>query len=143
MFNYTLTLQLMKITTHYLKHVFITIRHTFVHIYTKWIFIHFTNEFSTVVKDKPSLNLQAAAIKSILTCCKALALSERNFTNSTSLGTLDNGKESLMTNDNMKALVFQGCIHYIFASLFFKSKGEHLSNEVKCFLLHFKGSFRS
>ena len=24
---------------------------------------------------------------------------------------------------------FKGCVHYIFASLFFKSKGEHLSNK--------------
>ena len=34
-------------------------------------------------------------------------------------------------------------VHYIFDSLFFKSKREHLSNKEKCFLFHFKSSFRS
>ena len=38
---------------------------------------------------------------------------------------------------------FKGCVRYIFASVFFKSKREHLSNEEKCFLFHFKSSFRS
>ena len=39
--------------------------------------------------------------------------------------------------------LFKGCVCYIFASLFFKSKGEHLGNKEKCFLFHFKSSFRS
>ena len=37
----------------------------------------------------------------------------------------------------------KGCVRYIFASLFFKSKLEHLSNWESCFLFHFKISFRS
>ena len=37
----------------------------------------------------------------------------------------------------------EGCVRYIFASLFFKSKREHLSDWGKCFLFHFKSSFRS
>ena len=37
----------------------------------------------------------------------------------------------------------QGCVRYIFTSLFFKSKLEHLSNWERCFLFHFKSSFRS
>ena len=39
--------------------------------------------------------------------------------------------------------MFKGCVGYIFASLFFKSKQEYLSNYEKCFLFHFKSSFRS
>ena len=38
---------------------------------------------------------------------------------------------------------FKGCVRYIFASLFFKSKLEHLPNWERCFLFHFKSSFRS
>ena len=37
----------------------------------------------------------------------------------------------------------KGCVRYIFAGLFFKSKGQHLENKEKCFLFHFKSSFRS
>ena len=37
---------------------------------------------------------------------------------------------------------FNGCVRYIFASLFFKSEGEHLRNNEKC-LFHFKSSFCS
>ena len=37
----------------------------------------------------------------------------------------------------------KGCVRYIFASLFFKSKGQHLENKEKCFLFYFKSSFRS
>ena len=40
-------------------------------------------------------------------------------------------------------LLFKGCVCYIFASLFFKSKQEHLLNQEKCFLFHFKTCFRS
>ena len=36
-----------------------------------------------------------------------------------------------------------GCVRYIFASLFFKSKRQHLSNQEKCFLFRFKSSFCS
>ena len=39
--------------------------------------------------------------------------------------------------------VVKGCVRYIFASLFCKSKGEHLWNKEKCFSFHFKSSFRS
>ena len=42
-----------------------------------------------------------------------------------------------------RMFVIKGCARYIFASLFFKSKGEHLWNKGKCFLFHFKSSFRS
>ena len=38
---------------------------------------------------------------------------------------------------------FKGCVHYIFASFFFKSKEGHLGNKEKCFLFHFKSSFHS
>ena len=38
---------------------------------------------------------------------------------------------------------FKGCVHYIFASLFFKSKREQLWNFEKCFLFYFKSSFYS
>ena len=38
---------------------------------------------------------------------------------------------------------FKGCLRYIFASLFCKSKGEHLWNKEKYFLFQFKNSFRS
>ena len=37
----------------------------------------------------------------------------------------------------------KGCVCYICASLFFESKRKHLSNYEKCFLFHFKSSFRS
>ena len=37
----------------------------------------------------------------------------------------------------------KGSIHYIFPSLFNKSKGKHLWNKDKCFLFHFESSFRS
>ena len=40
-------------------------------------------------------------------------------------------------------LEIKDCVHYIFASLFFKSKGEHLWNQEKKFLLHFKSSIHS
>ena len=39
--------------------------------------------------------------------------------------------------------VIKGCVRYAFASFFFKSKKEHLRNKEKCFLFHFKSSFRS
>ena len=38
---------------------------------------------------------------------------------------------------------FKGGVRYIFASLLSKSKGEHSWNKEKCFLFHFKTSFRS
>ena len=38
---------------------------------------------------------------------------------------------------------FKGCVHYIFASLFFKSKLEHLSNWERYFLFHSESSFCS
>ena len=36
-----------------------------------------------------------------------------------------------------------GCVRYVLASLFFKSKREHLRNLEKWFLFHFKSSFHS
>ena len=39
--------------------------------------------------------------------------------------------------------MLKGCFHYFFASWFCKSKGEHLWNKEKCFLFHFRSSFRS
>ena len=42
-----------------------------------------------------------------------------------------------------KSCFFKGCVCYIFASLFFESKLEHLSNWERCFLFHFKSSFLS
>ena len=38
---------------------------------------------------------------------------------------------------------FKGFVRYIFASLFLKSKREHLWNFEKYFLFHFQSSFRS
>ena len=40
-------------------------------------------------------------------------------------------------------LLFKGCVRYIFPSLFFTSKREHLWNEAKCFLFHLKSSIRA
>ena len=40
-------------------------------------------------------------------------------------------------------LKLKGCVRYICAGLFFKSKQKHLSNQEKCVLFHFKSSFRS
>ena len=37
----------------------------------------------------------------------------------------------------------KGCVRYIFATLFFKSKLEYLSNWERCFLFHFKSFFHS
>ena len=49
----------------------------------------------------------------------------------------------LMTAGNKTSYILKGYVRYIFACLFFKSKGEHLENKEKCFLFHFKISFRS
>ena len=38
---------------------------------------------------------------------------------------------------------FKSCVHYIFASLSFMSKREHLWNKKECFLFHLKSSFHS
>ena len=44
----------------------------------------------------------------------------------------------------MKYFISEGCVRYIFASLFFKSRGEYLgSKEKNFFFFHFKCSFRS
>ena len=48
-----------------------------------------------------------AAVQSILIYCKTLISLERNFANSTSLGTLDNGKEFSTAIDNMKSFIFK------------------------------------
>ena len=48
-----------------------------------------------------------------------------------------------MTAGNKTSYILKGYVRYIFACLFFKSKGEHLENKEKCFLFHFKISFRS
>ena len=40
-----------------------------------------------------------------------------------------------------KNINFKSCVQYIFASLFFTCKREHLWNKKKCFLFHFKSSF--
>ena len=39
--------------------------------------------------------------------------------------------------------LLKGCVHYIFVSLFCKSKEEHLWNKEKCFLFHFESYLRS
>ena len=46
-------------------------------------------------------------------------------------------------SNQMLICVFKGCVHYIFASLFFRSKRKHLWNKGKCFLFHLKSSFLS
>ena len=40
-------------------------------------------------------------------------------------------------------VLLQGCVRYIFASLFCMYKREYLWNKEKCYLLHFESSFRS
>ena len=42
-----------------------------------------------------------------------------------------------------KARTLKGCVHYIFASLFFMSKREHLWNKEECFSFHQESSFHS
>ena len=37
----------------------------------------------------------------------------------------------------------KGCVGYIFTSLYFTYKKEHLWNKEECFLFHLKNSFRS
>ena len=49
----------------------------------------------------------------------------------------------LLHNNSTKRELKVGCVHYILASLCFKSKREHLRNLGKCFLFHFKSSFHS
>ena len=44
---------------------------------------------------------------------------------------------------NAMFTLLKGCVCYILAGLFGKSKREHLWNSEKCFLFHFKSSFRS
>ena len=41
------------------------------------------------------------------------------------------------------AQIFEGYVRYIFTTLLFASKREHLRNKEKCFLFHFESSFRS
>ena len=50
---------------------------------------------------------------------------------------------SFLNNSLLHVTLLKGCVHYIFASLFFKSKREHLSNQEKYFLFHLKSSFCS
>ena len=60
---------------------------------------------------------------------------------------ITNAARSLMLTKGKKLLNLtfktriNGCVRYIFASLFFKSKRKHLWNLEKWFLLHFKISF--
>ena len=53
-------------------------------------------------------------------------------------------KERTEKDENLREMLYRvkGCLRYIFASLFCKSKKEHLWNLEKCFLFHFKNSFR-
>ena len=51
------------------------------------------------------------------------------------------GRQPLKTDKGYGLL--KGYVRYIFASLFFKSKVEHLGNKEICFLFHFKSSFCS
>ena len=38
-------------------------------------------------------------------------------------------------------ILIKGCVRYIFTSLFYKSKRDHLWNKEKCFLFHSKAFF--
>ena len=49
----------------------------------------------------------------------------------------------VFTGFSSNAAKFKGCVRYIFASLFFMSKREHLWNKEECFLFHLESSFRS
>ena len=42
-----------------------------------------------------------------------------------------------------KPNLLKGCVHYIFANLFFMSKREHFRNKEECFSFHFESSFLS
>ena len=53
----------------------------------------------------------------------------------------DSWSESLI--DHFWKLIVKGCVHYIFASLFCKSKSEHSWSKEKCFLFHYECSFHS
>ena len=53
-------------------------------------------------------------------------------------------KRNLYSQGKLKLYTsLKGCVRYIFASLFFKPKREHLWNLEKCFLFHFKSSCHS
>ena len=41
------------------------------------------------------------------------------------------------------SVCFKGCVHYIFAGLFFVSKSEPFQNKEECFLFHLGSSFHS
>ena len=49
----------------------------------------------------------------------------------------------ILLHNTLTKRELEGCVHYIFASLFFKSKRQHSWNCGKCFLFHFKSSFHS
>ena len=51
-------------------------------------------------------------------------------------------KKKLKQEIITKIIIVRGCHRYIFASLFFTSKREHLWNKEKRFLFHFESSFR-
>ena len=75
----------------------------------------------------------------MINCSKPLLLDKGINTARVSL--INDNK--MTTEDRRSCKYFKDCICYIFASLFFKSKGEHLGNKQKCFLFHFKSSFCS
>ena len=52
-------------------------------------------------------------------------------------------RKDLKLDMKLDIYLFKGCVCYIFASLFFKSKQEHWSNLEKYFLFHFRSSFHS
>ena len=49
----------------------------------------------------------------------------------------------ILLHNTLTKRELEGCVHYIFASLFFTTKRAHSWNLEKCFLFHFKSSFHS
>ena len=88
-------------------------------------------------------------IKHVLPCKpvhKSLSskhLNRANVSTSSVKNNVDISVSCTTTCLDRSSSVFKGCVRYIFAIFLFKCKQEHLSDYEKCFLFHFKSSFRS
>ena len=70
---------------------------------------------------------------------------QTNYTNIYSKATFYVSKLilTLFSPSDIKCKEVKGFVRYIFTSLFYASKKEHLLNKEKCFLFHLESSFRS